>query len=68
MSFAFDFGIGFIAGVDFIRIAFVFEIELMTIVSDRLDIVQDGLVGQGNIPDIFQHVSGFTGGNGIGDM
>jgi len=39
MPLAFDFEIGFIAGVDVIGIAFVFEIEAMAIVSDSLNIV-----------------------------
>ena len=64
----FNLDIGFISGEEGIDGAFVFEVKLVAVVSGSLDIVKDGLIGEVNAPDIAEHVGGFSGGDGIGDV
>jgi len=64
----FDFNVGFISGEEGVDGAFVFEVKVMAIIGGGLYIIEDGLIGHLDAPDMTQHVGGFSGGDGIGDM
>ena len=56
-----DLDIGFIAGRGIIHRAFVFQVELVAVVSGGFGVVENGLVGHIDFKDLLKNEGGFAG-------
>jgi hypothetical protein len=60
--------VGFVAGGGVAERGFVSEIEVVTVVSSGLGIVENGLVTEGHAEDLAEDLSGFASGKSEGDV
>jgi len=68
VMFASDLDVGFICGADRIDGAFSLEIKEVAVVGGALSVIEDGLVGDGDVKDIAQDEGCFSSGDGAGDV
>jgi hypothetical protein len=66
--FASDLDVGFICRADRIDGAFSLEIKEVAVVGGALSVIEDGLVGDGDVKDIAQDEGCFSSGDGAGDV
>ena len=63
-----DFDIDFVAGAEGIAGALVSEVEAVQVNSRGLAVVEDGLIGEGDLVDMAQEAGGGSGAKAIGDV
>lgn len=68
VMFALDLDVGFICGADRIDGAFSLEIKEVAVVGGALSVIEDGLVGDGDVKDIAQDEGCFSGCDGTRDV
>ena len=68
VMFAPDLDVGFICGVDRIDWAFSLEVKEVAVVGGALGVIEDGLIGDGDVKDIAQDKGCFSSGDGAGDV